>query len=429
MSYTLCTSNAVYVAKGFDLRMWNSNLAASAQSALTTSGVQQLATSAFTVSSAIGDGYNTTLSNIAPGSCNLWPPTASYSSNYQNITSTSYGRGPYIFAASFVPTSPSVQFAYQHFTDTGQGMRTTGPAATSGTATSNSISYRPYSLYTSTIASGTEIFGAWVQVKLPEPVAINKYTVRSPYEYDVVTYVSLVASTNGLDWTHLNTHLRTWTTATDLNVAIPFNFINTTPYQYYRFIARGTATTGINQNTMIFPFFNMYSVGQITLNTATTVAVKPNISMNVGYAYINGYLGIGVNPPLMPLHLAYDGARKLSTSSWDIGSDERLKTDIIEADYATCYHAISNLPLKYFKWRDDIPELASIRDRRKLGWIAQDVQAVFPHAITTVAEQYSLQEVLVMNPDQIYAMMYGAVKQLVHEVEELKRQMRTVLGT
>lgn len=422
MPLEISRSNAIRVATSYDVRVWNSNAAMAIPLDISTCNVLQNSASVLSISSTIGGGYLSYVSNVNPSSSNMYPPSASYSSNYTNVTTTAYGNGPYTFLASFIPSQAN-QYAYNIFTQTGgAGMRTQG-VTTSGTATSNSISYRPYSLYTSTIASGTEIYGVWVQVKLPQPVVINKYTVVSASEYDAVTFGSLVASSNNLDWTHLHTYLRTWTTATDVNLTIPFSFSNSTPFQYYRYIARGTSTTGINQSTIVPPFVRLYSVGTITSNVLTTAPVRPNITLDAGYTVINGYVGLGVNPPLMPLHMAYDGARKLSTASWDIGSDYRLKTDIIEADYERCYTAFSNLPLKYFTWRNDIPELASIKDRRKLGWIAQDVQNVFPHAVTTVPEQYGIDNLLVMNPDQIYALMYGAMRHLVKEVDDMKQKI------
>ena len=172
-------------------------------------------------------------------------------------------------------------------------------------------------------------------------------------------------------------------------------------------------------------------------------------------------LGIGtIASPANQLQLSTDSAGKPSTALWTIVSDERIKEDIELADLDLCYEAVKAIPLKRYKWRDDIYTAEQVTDRRKLGWIAQDVEIVFPKAVGTHEFKYNqvFEETIIpaveeeldadgnvitpaqpervgqgdlisedviedcrdLNSDQLYAAMYGAVQKLIAKVETLE---------
>ena len=173
-----------------------------------------------------------------------------------------------------------------------------------------------------------------------------------------------------------------------------------------------------------------------------------------------GLVGIGTTSPTYQLELSTDSAGKPSTVLWTITSDERIKEDIELADLDLCYEAIKTIPLKRYKWRDDIYSEEQVTDRRKLGWIAQDVETVFPKAISVHEFKYNqvFEETIIpavekevddegnittpaqpervergelisedviedckdLNADQIYAALYGAVQKLIAKVEALE---------
>ena len=70
--------------------------------------------------------------------------------------------------------------------------------------------------------------------------------------------------------------------------------------------------------------------------------------------------------------------------------------------------------LKYYKWRDDVLEAEA--DRHKLGWIAQEVEEVFPKAVKE-QDLNGLTDCKTLDKDQIYASLYGAVQKLMQVVE------------
>ena len=179
-------------------------------------------------------------------------------------------------------------------------------------------------------------------------------------------------------------------------------------------------------------------------------------------------LGIGTTSPSYKLELSTDSAGKPSSALWTIVSDERIKEDIELADLDLCYEAIKAIPLKRYKWRDEIYTAEQVTDRRKLGWIAQDVEAIFPKAVGTHEFKYNqvFEETIIpaveeeldadgnvitpaqperiergdlisedviedcrdLNSDQLYAAMYGAVQKLIAKVETLEASNTELLA-
>ena len=148
----------------------------------------------------------------------------------------------------------------------------------------------------------------------------------------------------------------------------------------------------------------------------------------------SGNVGIGTSSPSYQLQLSTDSAAKPSTSTWTVSSDERLKENIEAADLDICYNAVKSIPLKRYKWKDEIYSAEQVADRSKIGWIAQDVQAVFPKAVGqhkfvynqvkdeegNIVSEDSIDDCLSLNSDQLYAALFGAVQKLMGEVESLQ---------
>ena len=181
----------------------------------------------------------------------------------------------------------------------------------------------------------------------------------------------------------------------------------------------------------------------------------------------SGRLLVGViASPAHQLQVATDSAGKPSTNTWTIVSDERIKEDIELADLSLCYQAVKYIPLKRYKWKDTVYTEEQVHDRHKLGWISQDVKAVFPKAVRISEFKYNqvfsetvipavdeeldedgnvvipseperIEKELVsediiedchdLNADQLYAAMYGAVQMLMIKVEALEAQVAPLL--
>ncbi len=92
---------------------------------------------------------------------------------------------------------------------------------------------------------------------------------------------------------------------------------------------------------------------------------------------------------------------------------------------------MKTLPLKRFKWRDDVYTSEQVADRSKLGWISQDVQSIFPKGVN--AHRFEgvpiedrkevIEDCLSLNADQIYAVMYGGLQKVIQKIEKLERRV------
>ena len=135
-----------------------------------------------------------------------------------------------------------------------------------------------------------------------------------------------------------------------------------------------------------------------------TSAAQPFFSFNG--PIITSNVGLGVAPSLFfQLDMSTDGARKLTTTTWTTGSDERIKSDIQTANIARCAEIVDSLDLKYFKWREDFQG----RDKHALGWLAQDVKEFFPNAVTLTSD-HGLVNFHTLDSDQLIKVLYGAIK-------------------
>ena len=162
-----------------------------------------------------------------------------------------------------------------------------------------------------------------------------------------------------------------------------------------------------------------------------------NIIMQPNNSTPQNFVGIGINPGYQ-LELAQNSAAKPTSNTWTISSDARLKEDIIDADLDICYNVVKNLPIRRYKWKEEFYPDGIQKDRHSVGFIANEVQTVYPKAVNVIenqqflvkrgtidepAEFKELENVLSVDVDQIYKTMYGAVKKLIEKVELLENEI------
>jgi hypothetical protein len=145
-----------------------------------------------------------------------------------------------------------------------------------------------------------------------------------------------------------------------------------------------------------------------------------------------GRFGIGTFTPGFQLELSTDSAAKPSTNTWTVSSDARIKEDIEYANIERCYDIIKTLPLRRFKWKEGLkqPDRRGGQtcfnpgdDHSMLGFIAQEVQPIFPKAVKSMGEQYGIPDFLTLQSDQLYKSLYGAVQYLANKVERLEHEI------
>ena len=129
-----------------------------------------------------------------------------------------------------------------------------------------------------------------------------------------------------------------------------------------------------------------------TNNYSEIQSVQQGIALrNIVMQISGGNVGIGKNPGVQ-LDLSTDDARKLTTSTWQTGSDERVKENIEDANLDICYDTINKLSLKRFKWKDQF--YPNISDRNSVGFIAQEVETIFPKSVNKVKETFLTNKLL-----------------------------------
>jgi hypothetical protein len=114
------------------------------------------------------------------------------------------------------------------------------------------------------------------------------------------------------------------------------------------------------------------------------------------------------------------------TASWNTGSDRRIKENIERASYDKCYENINKLELNRFNYVSGFNTVN--RDKTQLGFIAQEVNDIFPKAISSqeyYTNELCIPDLLSIDITQINYSLYGAVKKLIKINENYETKMET----
>ncbi|XGC81471.1 tail fiber domain-containing protein [Bdellovibrio bacteriovorus] len=95
----------------------------------------------------------------------------------------------------------------------------------------------------------------------------------------------------------------------------------------------------------------------------------------------DGYVGIGTTSPTQLLTV---NGSALATA-WNTTSDKRFKRDVHNIEHAN--EKLSRLRGVHFNWKTEMPVVTADREA-DIGVIAQEVEAIFPEAVTTDANGY-----------------------------------------
>ncbi|QIG59756.1 hypothetical protein [Dishui Lake phycodnavirus 3] len=168
-----------------------------------------------------------------------------------------------------------------------------------------------------------------------------------------------------------------------------------------------------------------YTLQQV-VTTGNTAANTIELTTATNSLVTSGRVGIKTSSPTFDLEVNGTAA-KTGGGSWSSTSDRRLKEDIIDADLDRCYDIVKTIPLRRFKWKDGIDNFSdSQKDKNVLGWIAQEVEEVMPKSIEIMDEKYGIPDLKFLNPDQIYASMYGALQKAIQKIEQLEAELKKI---
>jgi hypothetical protein len=171
-----------------------------------------------------------------------------------------------------------------------------------------------------------------------------------------------------------------------------------------------------NSGNKIYIYSNYYIAHKSTTKITTPATLLINNTLASGSIDIARGDNLSLASPAL-FNVFSDSAAKPATSTWTTVSDERLKENIVSADLDLCLNNIKNIPLKYYKWKDEYISESQSSDRHKLGWIAQDVEVVYPKAVNSQS-MFGIEDCKTLDTDQLIASLYGAIKLLTKKIEE-----------
>lgn len=157
--------------------------------------------------------------------------------------------------------------------------------------------------------------------------------------------------------------------------------------------------------------FNNAASGGLTINNnAYSIAIFAKQS--------NAYVGLGTTAPTQKLHVVGNAYKTEGGTSWATSSDLRLKT--VLGGYDKGLEAITALKAVRFVYNAGNPRQL-VAGMEQVGFVAQEVQKVFPEAVTRAEDGY-----LDFNIHAINVALVNAVSELKAENDRLKAQNATL---
>jgi hypothetical protein len=131
-----------------------------------------------------------------------------------------------------------------------------------------------------------------------------------------------------------------------------------------------------------------------------------------------GNVGIGTTNPGYKLEVAGDAAKSSGGTTWINSSDERLKD--ITGQYDRGLDAIVSLRPVTFFYKEDNPRGLPTNEEN-IGFIAQEVQEIFPEAVSVGQDGY-----LDFNMHSVNVAVVNAIKELKAENDALRLENETL---
>ena len=183
-------------------------------------------------------------------------------------------------------------------------------------------------------------------------------------------------------------------------------------------------TSGITPVTLLYHLLNPIK---------TTEGAQWTYSSLNTNVYHLGSVGIGTTSPEYSLDVrgfiysSSGGYTSSTLTTWTVLSDSRIKENIVKASYDKCLENVKNIELYNFNFKDNY---VNTNDRHQLGFIAQEVQQIYPKAVEVSRMIMNLEEkiddLLTLNTTQIDYTLYGSVKCLIQKLENIKIKMEQI---
>jgi hypothetical protein len=190
-------------------------------------------------------------------------------------------------------------------------------------------------------------------------------------------------------------------------------------------LTTSSLTFGTGSGYLFLPntVMNSVSVGVLFASTIT----NENIYILAGSKLIlTSTVGINCNTPAYTLDV--NGNINANTGYFLEGitftSDRRIKTNIVDANLETCYSTVRDLLLHRFEYTSSFRQLKN--DVKQIGFIADEVETVFPKSIYTApVNKDGLSTLKFVNFEQIQMAHFGATQYMASLLEQ---QNSTIVG-
>jgi len=154
-----------------------------------------------------------------------------------------------------------------------------------------------------------------------------------------------------------------------------------------------------------------------------------------GFQWRKGTLIGGGTATVMSLTAATGGNTPIldvkglvQSNSVTLSSDQRIKQNIEDADPVKCMATISAIRVRRYEINSEITKNA-FQDRHQVGVIAQELETVLPKAIHVQEERFGIPDFKMVDKDQIYMTLVGAVQQLIKDNATQQQQIKDLLAT
>jgi len=360
----------------------------------------------------------------------MYPPVRNFSAATTTVSGQVYGNGTYV--VTFSSTYGSSFDPFKCFN--------------TSEVTAGAWALR----YTNGIYNGSDFIvagylGDWLKIQLPVAIKLTRFDFlmrtdntqqireRSPKDFKIY------GSNDNITWVEL-------VNKTDAIYNASYKYEQTTPeitntYTYYGLVVNKL----LGSTADILNFNEWYIYGQELLPSPLSIRynlLNPILdpigaqwtynSSNTN-VYHMGSVGIGTTSPEYSLDVrgfiftSVGGYTQTGSENWVVQSDRRIKENIVKASYEKCLDNVKKIELYNFNFKDNC---VNTNDKNQLGFIAQEVQQVYPKAVEvgrmTLDNNQGINDLLTLNTTQIKYTLYGAVKNLIERVENIESRVEQI---
>jgi hypothetical protein len=359
----------------------------------------------------------------------MYPPVRNFTAATTVVSGQTHGNGTYVVSYSSSAYTGLEPWTCFNTSVTNGGHWGESRYNTSGVFNSTSF-----------IVSG--YLGDWVKIQLPVAIKLTRFGFlrriglldRAPKDFKIY------GSNDNITWVELVNKTDAVYNASSIYEQITPNITNA--YTYYGLVVN-KIFIGASGNTLNFdewyiygqePLTNSLSIRYNLLNPILDpIGAQWTYSSNNTNVYHMGSVGIGTKSPEYQLDVrgfiftSAGGYTQTGSENWVVQSDRRIKENIVRASYEKCLDNVKKIELYNFNFKDNC---VNTNDKNQLGFIAQEVQQVYPKAVEvgrmTLDNNQGINDLLTLNTTQIKYTLYGAVKNLIERVENIESRVEQI---